>query len=145
MSLKRKEISELNDSIGEEEIGVTVSAFQNVDILRNTVSYVGKQQYRFVAAINKDFKDAYLNLFPYYKETYFDASTLDHLNISFEWTLIQRKRNSTPCNSAARHGSLEMLKYVRSMGFAWGPLTCSAAARSGHLHILKYLRENRCR
>jgi hypothetical protein len=58
------------------------SPFEDVNILQQIVSFVGQYQYRFVAGINKDFKDAYLQLFSDKHETYYNASTVKHAMIS---------------------------------------------------------------
>jgi hypothetical protein len=46
------------------------------------------------------------------------------------------------CDSAAKSGSLECLKYAHSHSCPWDALTCSWAARN--LECLKYAHENGC-
>jgi len=48
------------------------------------------------------------------------------------------------CRESAKHGSLEVLKWVRVNGCPWDSQTCSNAARNGHLEILQWLRTNGC-
>lgn len=43
------------------------------------------------------------------------------------------------CNSAARHGNLETLKYLRSLGCVCNDVTFKTAIRYGHLEIVEYL------
>jgi mRNA-degrading endonuclease HigB of HigAB toxin-antitoxin module len=70
MSPKRKATIELNNTINEEvEENAKMSPFTNIDIVQQIVSFVGGNQYRFVATINKDFKAAYMKQFPYNQKT----------------------------------------------------------------------------
>ena len=46
------------------------------------------------------------------------------------------------CNSAARRGSVRLLKWARVNNFAWSADTCTCAASHGHLPALEYLHEN---
>jgi hypothetical protein len=49
-------------------------------------------------------------------------------------------------NLAARHGSLEVVQYMKGRGFPWGAELCEEAAKRG-LHdfaVLKWLREEEC-
>lgn len=50
-----------------------------------------------------------------------------------------------PCEVAAAHGNLEILKWLSdNIINVWHADICIAAAQNGHLNILKYLRENGC-
>jgi hypothetical protein len=91
-----------NGKVGSEAAS---TLFTDYDLLGQILSYVGRNQYRFVAAINKDFQKIFLQLFPDNKETYINASTIDHVQISLESPYNQTSE-STMCTSAARHGSL---------------------------------------
>jgi hypothetical protein len=113
------------------------SPLHQLEILEQIVSFVGKNQYRFVAAINKDFQATYLHLFPDNKQTYVNASTIEHAEISFEYHC--RREEDLMCASAARHGSLSTLKYLQSYGYKWDLRTIYKALKHGHLHILQYL------
>jgi hypothetical protein len=48
------------------------------------------------------------------------------------------------CETAARHGRIEVLKWARSQGCPWDEYTYSLAAKNGHLEVLKWLRSQRC-
>ena len=56
----------------------------DIRIIKHILSFVGRNQYRFVAAINKGFKEAYLELFPENKTTHRNASTEKHARICWE-------------------------------------------------------------
>jgi hypothetical protein len=119
------------------------SPFYNLDILQHIISFVGQNQYRFVAIINPSFKKVYLQLFPENRETYCNASTIEHAKICFEESgdyINERKL----CESAAKHGNLPVLQYLRSVNCSWNAGTCARAAKAGHLHILQWCRENGC-
>jgi hypothetical protein len=57
------------------------SPFDNLDILQHIISFVGKNQYRFVAIINQNFQQVYLQLFPENRKTYFNTSTIEHISM----------------------------------------------------------------
>jgi hypothetical protein len=150
------------------------STFKNVDILLHIISFVGVNQYRFVAAINKEFQTAYLQLYPNNKKTYYNASTLKHTVICFECFLDKRHEygnwitepltkenigglarlmsypcmesptNVETCQMAARHGQLYVLQYLRVKGCPWDASTCSEAMKWGHAHIVRWARTNGC-
>jgi hypothetical protein len=149
MSPKRQK--QLNDNkidqkmeAAAEASSSTTSPFQNMDVLKTIVSFVGTNQFRFVAAFSKDFKAIYLQLFDNNTDTYYNATTKEHINICFEDITIDHSRNSTLCSTAARHGNLSVLKYLRSLHFYWDMFTCQAAIQYGHVHILTYLQANDC-
>jgi hypothetical protein len=48
------------------------------------------------------------------------------------------------CDSAARRGSVRLLKWTREHNFAWDGIVCNYAAQYGHLPALQYLHENGC-
>ncbi len=122
---------------------------QNLDVLKHVFSFVGQKQYRFVAGVNRCFQEAYLEEFPNEKWTYLNTSTEElarlcwseikhpnmHPNIYHQWVL---------CRSAAAHGKLPSLQFLRSVKCDWNERTCAAAAGTGHLNIVQWCRENGC-
>ncbi len=48
------------------------------------------------------------------------------------------------CDEAAEKGHLEVLHWLRSLGYKWSNFTCQAASRGGNLNVLKWLRSNGC-
>src|SRR5579872_2879341 len=48
------------------------------------------------------------------------------------------------CDYAAKNGHLGVLKFARSCGSYWSARTCSLAASNGHLDVLKWARSNGC-
>jgi hypothetical protein len=129
--------------------------------------FVGRHQYRFVAAVNRNFHTAYVTAFPK-KVTRFNVSTIEHAKICFdEWKIIKYRRPSILCCIAARGGNLTVLKYLHSVqcpldtwtcdaghldvvkwcheiGCPWDEKTCASAAENGHLDVIKWCRENGC-
>jgi hypothetical protein len=53
----------------------------------------------------------------------------------------QMPLDNRPCERAAEHGHLEMLKYLRSLGCALSGETVTLAIKNGHLDCVKYLHE----
>jgi hypothetical protein len=129
---------------GNGKKDATSPPFENLDILQNIISFIGENQYRFVAAVNNDFKAVYLQLFPDNKQTSYNASTVEHVKICLKSQYIHHTCTSTLCNSVARHGSISALIHLQSAGVPWDRSTCATAAKFGHLHILKHLHTHGC-
>jgi hypothetical protein len=61
-----------------------------------------------------------------------------------QWAIGMGCGTEELCNSAARSGSMDVLKWLREENdppCPWNERTCATAARGGHLHVLKWLRE----
>jgi hypothetical protein len=134
------EITDMELNIGGG--AVLSSPFHSVDILQHIISFVGVNQYRFVAPISHGFQLVYLKLYPGNKQTYFNASSLEHAEISLEGQ--DNRHSKALCTSAARHGSLSTLLYLRSMDFPWNKGTFCMAAKFGHVHIIEFLYAKHC-
>ncbi len=74
-----------------------------------------------------------------------DAIKNRHWNI-LKWAKANRSifNSVTSCTCAAKHGYLDILKWLRTIGCCWGPNTCAEAAKHGHLDVLIWASENRC-
>ena len=48
------------------------------------------------------------------------------------------------CQSAAKGGQLDLLKWARARGYPWCEKTCHAAAENGHLEVLQWARAHGC-
>jgi hypothetical protein len=109
-----------------------MSPLENFSLLQHILSFVGDNQYRFVALINKNFQDVYLRTFNYNKSTYYNASTVEHTDVCIDECFRTRTlRNATLCNSAVRHGNVWTLSYLHALGFRWDQNTCRTAAKYG--------------
>ena len=101
----------------------TVKSFpiKDDDLLRNIFSFVGEYQYRFVGGVNRTFQKSYLTLYPN-KNSHFNASTVEISK--YCWNDIEAcryidtnftLRSLARCklwHSAARHGSIDSVKYL---------------------------------
>jgi hypothetical protein len=105
--------------------------------------FVGDHQYRFVAAVNRNFHTAYVAAFPI-KETRFNVSTIEHAKICFDENKGDFYDKGMLCDIAAREGNLTVLKYLRSIQCPWDTATCAFAAINGHLDVIKWCRQNGC-
>ena len=99
---------------------------QNIDVVQLIVEYVGPQQYRFVATINRSFHEAYSKVFLYDSKTGLIASTVELAKYCLE-DLVGTSTYCCDyvnyfqcmlCTSAARYGNLQVLQYLRSVGCA---------------------------
>ena len=76
-----------------------------------------------------------------------DASTLEKAKDWFdncEHGMSFSMSQGDICSSAAEHGNLQALQYLRSLGCAWDTSLLDSAAEHGHLHIIQWARENGC-
>jgi hypothetical protein len=48
------------------------------------------------------------------------------------------------CACAAASGNFKLLRWIRSCGFEWDPLTCKIAAKHGHFIVLQWARLHGC-
>ena len=122
-----------------------------LDVLKHVFSFVGRNQYRFIAGVNRCFREAHLEAFPEDKRTYLNAST--EKLARFCWSEMHPPNmywhvlpglptsyyvwQSFLCESAAKYGNLPSLQYLRSVNCIWGRQTSAKAAGNGHLEILK--------
>ena len=125
------------------------STFDNLHILQHIISFVGDEQYRFVAATNRRFQEAYAANFPGKKETTYSMACTEEL-AKLCWNEIVHRPYSlrddeiTLICCAASNGNLPIVKYLRDLECRWDYRTCAAAAENGHLNVLKWCRENGC-
>ena len=124
---------------------------ENLDTLQQILSFVGIGHYLFVAATNRKFHEVYSALFPGDQETRLNAST--EALARFCWEEIHHEimsdadtsqKATTLIGSAATHGNLPGLQFLRSVGCPWNEETCRFAALSGYLAVLQWCRENGC-
>jgi hypothetical protein len=141
-------ITQSNTMTTENNIDKAVEAaaapFENFDVVQRIVSFVGPNQYRFVAAVNNTFKVAYCSEFPGNKSTYLHVSTVEHAKICFEYSEMKPSDATKLCTSAVRHGCPAALQYLQSRNVPWDQTTSYMAAKLGHLHFLQYLQANGC-
>lgn len=73
-----------------------------------------------------------------------DASNaIEAGNIRF-LELLQPDPHTYLTKFAARHGQLEVLKWLRSRGYPWNSHVCDEAAANDHLELLKWARDREC-
>ena len=117
-----------------------------MDVLRLVVSFVGPRHYRFIAGISQRFHAAYIEEFPDDTETELNASTVEYAEMC--WEALEhpspRRHQLALSYSAATHGCLPAMQYLRSVFCLWDEMTCAYAAKKGHLNILRYARDRGC-
>ena len=126
------------------------STFDNLHISQHIISFVGDEQYRFVAATNRRFQEAYAANFPGKKETTYSKAACTEELAKLCWNEIDHQSYSLRDDEialigcAASNGNLPIVKYLRDLECRWDYRTCAAAAENGHLNVLKWCRENGC-
>ena len=134
--------------------------FDRMDVLSCILSFVGPNQYRFVAPISQKFRAAYAHTFNNETKTSINTYSIAHAKIclnelksdnlidgnqedAFPW------RNNTSMlsrigQSAAYCNNLALLQFLKSEGFTWDAVICSSAAKGGHFDLVKWLHANDC-
>jgi hypothetical protein len=106
--------------------------------------FVGKDQFRFVASVNRKMYRLYTTVFTE-KTTRYNVSTLELAQMCCSDLLrvdMGHLIRAKLCRIAARQGNLEIIDYVFSMTPHRDTAICAAAAEEGHLHVLKWLRDS---
>ena len=159
-------------SAADTDPSTSAAIFDNLGLLTHVLSFVGKDQYRFVAPTNRRFKEAYLLNFPD-RTTALDASTLARTKIcneecyhdycdqlikehGYEFAHECGCESDCDCDtddeseekllhkSAALHKDIPSLQYLFCEDKFFGCEMCSAAARTCDLKELKWLRSIGC-
>jgi Ankyrin repeats (many copies) len=121
----------------------------SIEILKEYIMpYVGNHQFRFVAGVSRTFYEAYVtantNNLVEYTVTEYNLSTMEHAKICYDETRSDTERCHL-CVSAARHGSIPVLRYLKELlNCPWDVKTCSTAAKFGHLQVLQWARQHGC-
>ena len=157
-------------SAADTDPSTSAAIFENLGLLTHVLSFVGKDQYRFVAPTNHQFKEAYLRNFPDCT-TALDASTLARTKICYEECSLDycdhlvkeygcefalgvgcdlgldtedESEEKLLYKSAALHKDIQSLQYLFCEDKHFGYEMCSAAARTGDLKELKWWRSIGC-
>ena len=130
-----------------------VSPLDKIDVVQRIVSFIGPQQYRFVASINRTFRDTYQQAFPQDTTvTRLNVSTIDSAlfclsDIRNSIRIPHQHRETLQvalCRSAAARGDLNILYHLRAVYCSWDETTCSTAALHGHKVVVAWAFENGC-
>ena len=101
------------------------STFDNLHILQLIISFVGDKQYRFVAATNRRFQEAYVANFPGKKETTYSMAARTEELAKLCWNEIDHQSYSLRDDEialmgcAASNGNLPIVKYLRDLECRW--------------------------
>jgi hypothetical protein len=112
----------------------------NNDILGSILGFVGAGNFRFLAVINKQFRETYLSVHGS-PQTTLQAVVAWGPHAAEMWLKERGGRRAwyptMLCKEAAKQGNLEVLKWARQNGCGWNDLTCACAAGNGHLEGLE--------
>lgn len=113
----------------------------NADALSCLVEFVAEKQFLFFATVSRSWREAWAKRPPLTSFVNPDSS-VSQLRYSLRCGLPTD--NVRVCNSLARLGKLEPLRFARQNGCVVNVDTSAEAAGSGHLPTLKYLRQSGC-
>lgn len=115
-----------------------------LDLLtRHVLPFVGENQYRFVGAVNRDFRNAYLAVFS--PTTTFDQITsMEQAELCYHEIWIPHQHDELYL-VMVEQGQLDILKYLYLQeGFSLSASLSAAAARNGHFDVLRWLVRIKC-
>ena len=124
---------------------IPMHPLDDLDLLSHIFLLVGDRHYRFVAAVNRRFQQAYLRTFFDRCLTNVNASSEEFARICWQDLKLQPRYDwlqSRLFYSAASHGSVPALIYLRAVGCPEHSRVCEVAAKNGHLHVLQWCHEN---
>jgi hypothetical protein len=116
-----------------------------VDVFINYITpLIGDYPYCFVAIGIRNFRDAYVTMFPD-ETSYIEFATVQDAKIYCDKKLHDATTNQCMlCEKVAQKGNLTVLMYLRSIGCSWDEWTCAHAAENGHLDVLQWCIQNGC-
>jgi hypothetical protein len=106
--------------------------------MRNILSFVGKNQYRFVGAVNRHFRTAYIAVFSP-TTTLDNVTTVEHANVCYHEIKDAPSQRKCLCKVASKMNHRDVLKYLFVEGCTWDGEMATAAAQAGQLELLQWL------
>uniref|UniRef100_A0A7S1FJZ0 Uncharacterized protein n=1 Tax=Corethron hystrix TaxID=216773 RepID=A0A7S1FJZ0_9STRA len=112
-----------------------------IDVLKKVLGKI-PVSYRFLCSVNRDFRDAYLDLFKgNFSTCKYKLSSMPALQLYLNERTDRRLSDEEEASYiGARSGQIDMIKWSGRLD-EW---TCVHAARGGHEHVLTWLQEQGC-
>jgi hypothetical protein len=146
---RRKNIQ--TNAIASDNTTTTIMDDFDTDILiRHVMPFVGTNQFRFVAGVNRKFYWAYTAAFT---GLFGEKKTLFPCLVSWEHVKLFLNETKEPpslslqCGLfqyAARTGNRDMIQFLRAKDCSWDCSTCYVTAAIGDLSMLQWLIERGC-
>lgn len=139
---------ENHDDIDLQPISGHLMVFNNVDLVRHIIYFLGRDTYLFVAGVSKLWRFAWGDSWP--KMTHINMAVQSAACLEWAWSSTSYGTHTASmvtliCTRAAGGGHLESLQYAREeRNCHWDQSTCAAAARGGHLAALQWCRAKGC-
>ena len=154
MESKRQKTQHRKESDSkEEESPVPLDSTISSDVWKDLIfPFVGPGNFRFLGAVNKQFRSLYLEMYSKCTTKYDQIYTVEQAqlfcqdiqNEGLPNTLQKEQHQLSSCKVMARLGRQEILEYFLAHDFAMDEKTCTAAAQGGHLKLLQWLHEREC-
>jgi hypothetical protein len=134
VALKRTKFSDnvAGDDVTERR---SSSAWDNDDIRRHILSFVGRGSHRFIAGVSRNLRCTYTLLFPE-KRTFYTVANKQCAKMCLQ-ELRSESVKTHLCYLAAGEGKQDIVAFLHLSGCPWDEWCCAAAAREGHLDLLQ--------
>jgi hypothetical protein len=121
----------------------------NIEFLtEQIIPYVGADQFRFVAGVNRTFYSAYTSVYnhPEHRTSYDFINTMELFNFCYQEMRNNEKEQRLLFQCAVKQGNLDALQYLHDIGCSWDVdvSTFAHAISFGHLDVLWWARSNGC-
>jgi hypothetical protein len=121
----------------------------NIEILTEQIMpYVGADQFRFVAGVNRTFYSAYTSVYshPLHRTSYKFINTMELFKFCYLEMRDNEKEQRLLFQCAVKQDNYDALQVLHEIGCSWDVdvITCAQAASFGHLNVLKWAQANGC-
>jgi hypothetical protein len=115
-------------------------------LIEHILPYVGADQFRFVAGVNRTFYSAYTSMYDHHKHrtSYQYINTMELFQFCYAEMKNEENAQRLLFKHATQQGNLDVFQYLREIGCSWDEWTCACAAENGHLDVLQWADTNGC-
>jgi hypothetical protein len=120
----------------------------NIEILKEQIlPFVGADQFRFVAGVNRTFYSAYTSVYSHpllHRTSYKFINTMELFKFCYLEMRDNKKEQRLLFQCAVKQGNRDVLQFLHEIGCSCDVdvTTCAHAATFGNLHVLQWARAN---
>jgi hypothetical protein len=112
--------------------------------MRNVLPFIGRNQYRFVGAVNRHFRTTYLAAFSSTTTTYKEITSMEQAILCYSDLNESPVQLETLWKVLAAQGHKDILRFYYNNPMAPSAALTAAAAKGGHFDLLRWLVRQNC-